>query len=505
MIQSTTTDISIESKQFYKDLLKLSVSGFSTGAWFPVGPLSSMEKIFPFNIEIAGEKLVVWNNPVEINSPTKGWSVMRDICPHRLAPLSQGRVDPLTGCIECPYHGWQFNTTGQCTKVPQLEPELQYKLTSQKASADALPVYLTNDLLWAFAPLPAGPASYYPELPDELYENLVDPPYVSLVRELPYSFDFLVENFFDVAHIPFAHHSLQSLRSDGKPMEVVDKSTDQLCKVDFVDQVRGKRRESSMMFRAPGYYTLGSTGKKNLFIFCSPVSPGRSRILLNVYPFKSSKLMSLFPKWIGHVFSNVFLDSDLWIHDQELAARGVDPSRHFDTSKSDISTPQSSSSDISIEREENMSSSPNTPKTPVNGLRIRGLEPFKPKYVLLSKSADVGVSAWRNWWKKHGMAASSVFGAAKNLLPLSSQQQSDRYEGHVKYCTSCQGALKGLESFKRWGILFALLPIALTRNVWIRLLGIISYLLTEILCKKMIESLVGNVRGARLSTAQFAP
>ena len=26
-----------------------------------------------------------------------------DLCPHRLAPLSQGRVDPLTGCIECPY------------------------------------------------------------------------------------------------------------------------------------------------------------------------------------------------------------------------------------------------------------------------------------------------------------------------------------------------------------------------------------------------------------------
>jgi phenylpropionate dioxygenase-like ring-hydroxylating dioxygenase large terminal subunit len=26
--------------------------------------------------------------------------------------LSQGRVDPQTGCIECPYHGWQFNSTG---------------------------------------------------------------------------------------------------------------------------------------------------------------------------------------------------------------------------------------------------------------------------------------------------------------------------------------------------------------------------------------------------------
>lgn len=96
----------------YKDLLKLSVSGFKTGAWFPIGPPSTLDSTLPFSIEVAGEKLVVWNNPLEMNSPTQGWSVMRDVCPHRLAPLSQGRVDPRSGCIECPYHGWQFDMTG---------------------------------------------------------------------------------------------------------------------------------------------------------------------------------------------------------------------------------------------------------------------------------------------------------------------------------------------------------------------------------------------------------
>ena len=42
-----------------------------------------------------------------------------DSCPHRLVPLSEGRVAE-SGCIECPYHGWQFNgTSGACTKIPQ--------------------------------------------------------------------------------------------------------------------------------------------------------------------------------------------------------------------------------------------------------------------------------------------------------------------------------------------------------------------------------------------------
>ena len=37
---------------------------------------------------------------------------MSDVCPHRMAPLSQGRIDPHSGCIECPYHGQQFDTKG---------------------------------------------------------------------------------------------------------------------------------------------------------------------------------------------------------------------------------------------------------------------------------------------------------------------------------------------------------------------------------------------------------
>ena len=34
----------------------------------------------------------------------------------------------------------------------------------------------------------------------------------TVVVELPYSMNVLLENFFDPAHIPFAHHKLQSFR-----------------------------------------------------------------------------------------------------------------------------------------------------------------------------------------------------------------------------------------------------------------------------------------------------
>lgn len=42
-------------------------------------------------------------------------------CPHRLAPLSEGRVDA-AGRLECPYHGWSFNGDGSCHSIPQEQP-----------------------------------------------------------------------------------------------------------------------------------------------------------------------------------------------------------------------------------------------------------------------------------------------------------------------------------------------------------------------------------------------
>ncbi|MCU0900507.1 MAG: Rieske 2Fe-2S domain-containing protein [Cypionkella sp.] len=39
-----------------------------------------------------------------------------DRCPHRMAPLSAGKVTG--GLITCPYHGWQFDGTGRCRAIP---------------------------------------------------------------------------------------------------------------------------------------------------------------------------------------------------------------------------------------------------------------------------------------------------------------------------------------------------------------------------------------------------
>lgn len=39
----------------------------------------------------------------------------------RLAPLSQGRIEPSDGTLQCSYHGWRFSGSGAAAAIPQAE------------------------------------------------------------------------------------------------------------------------------------------------------------------------------------------------------------------------------------------------------------------------------------------------------------------------------------------------------------------------------------------------
>ncbi|KAF5825433.1 accelerated cell death 1, partial [Dunaliella salina] len=63
--------------------------------------------------DLLGLSLVVW-------ADSKGsWSCQEDKCPHRLAPLSEGRIEG--DALQCSYHGWKFNCRGACIQIPQID------------------------------------------------------------------------------------------------------------------------------------------------------------------------------------------------------------------------------------------------------------------------------------------------------------------------------------------------------------------------------------------------
>jgi phenylpropionate dioxygenase-like ring-hydroxylating dioxygenase large terminal subunit len=69
----------------------------------------------PQGVLIDGQRAVLWTGA------DGQQCAARDVCPHRRAPLSAGTV--VNGVLRCPYHGWTYDGTGQCTSVPAIGPD----------------------------------------------------------------------------------------------------------------------------------------------------------------------------------------------------------------------------------------------------------------------------------------------------------------------------------------------------------------------------------------------
>ncbi len=68
----------------------------------------------PSRVEVAGQGYVL----VRL-APGAPVSIFLDECPHRGMPLSAAGV--VEGALRCAYHGWEFDGSGQCTRVPSQE------------------------------------------------------------------------------------------------------------------------------------------------------------------------------------------------------------------------------------------------------------------------------------------------------------------------------------------------------------------------------------------------
>src|SRR5579875_343035 len=75
---------------------------------------------------------------------------LRDICPHRAAPLSAGRLrreEDGAEAVECPYHGWRFRTAdGACAAIPSLVDGQD--LDPARIRVRAYPVRESQGLVW---------------------------------------------------------------------------------------------------------------------------------------------------------------------------------------------------------------------------------------------------------------------------------------------------------------------------------------------------------------------
>ena len=126
---------------------------------------------------------------------------MSDVCCHRGGALHRGEIK--ADCIVCPYHGWEFNTAGACTKIPSMGDEIN---VPKRARIDTYPVQEKMGMVWVF--LGDEEESKRPAIPD-WYEPFLNTPEWRVV-----TYDYIYtdvnwarlgENSVDTSHPAFVH------------------------------------------------------------------------------------------------------------------------------------------------------------------------------------------------------------------------------------------------------------------------------------------------------------
>ncbi|CAN6297379.1 unnamed protein product [Urochloa humidicola] len=111
--------------------------------WYPIAPVCDLDPGAPHGRTVLGLRVVAWYD----RAGGGEWRVFADACPHRLAPLSEGRIDG-DGRLQCVYHGWCFDGAGACKFIPQAPALVPPVHENSRACVASYPCVVQIQVLW---------------------------------------------------------------------------------------------------------------------------------------------------------------------------------------------------------------------------------------------------------------------------------------------------------------------------------------------------------------------
>ncbi|EPS67609.1 hypothetical protein M569_07157, partial [Genlisea aurea] len=388
--------------------------------WYPVSLVEDLDPRYPTPFQLLNRDLVLW-----FDASTSQWVAFDDKCPHRLAPLSEGRIDE-NGHLQCSYHGWSFDGSGSCTRIPQASSEgpESRAFKSPKACSTRFPTMISQGLLFVWPDEDGwekAQATEPPMLPDDFDKPEFSS--VTIQRDLFYGYDTLMENVCDPSHIEFAHHKVTGRRERAKPLPFKMQSSGSWGFAGANDD----NPQITSKFIAPCYLInkieidtkLPFLGEQKWVIWiCSfnvPMAPGKTRSIVcsarNFFQFTmpGPAWWQVIPRWYEHWTSNLVYDGDMIVlqgQEKMFVAQAA--------------------GDINKEY---------------------------TKITFTPTQADRFVLAFRNWLRRHGNSQPEWFGSTGvQALPstvLSKRQMLDRFEQHTLKCSSCRRGYNAFRALQR--------------------------------------------------------
>ncbi len=144
------------------------------------------------------QRLVLWRDS------SGAAHCFRDLCLHRGTALSLGAVEH--DCLVCPYHGWQYDESGACVKIPQFPEDATIP---SRVRAESFRCEERYGIVWVALEEPQVDIPHFPEWDDPTYRHVPCPVYTWQT-----SAPRMVENFTDFGHLGYLHDGLLGTRDD---------------------------------------------------------------------------------------------------------------------------------------------------------------------------------------------------------------------------------------------------------------------------------------------------
>ena len=252
-----------------------------SGFWHPVARLSDLSNE-PFPVKLLDVSLVIYQ------TEETSISIATDICPHRGAPLSKGRIERKR--IICPYHGLEYDKSGQCQRVPASEPHADNCAAIKLTMVNWCEKY---GLIWVnLNGKPTKPLPKWAAFEDDNY--IV----VDCDSELwNASAGRHTENFNDVAHLSFIHSGTFGNPNDPLieryKVEKTDEGFDRTFTYNEIDKIDYLSDKSEVVPKIYNYrftYPFASELEMNspdgrvmtIYDCICPESPTTSRIFISL-------------------------------------------------------------------------------------------------------------------------------------------------------------------------------------------------------------------------------
>lgn len=402
-----------------------------TDQWYPIAWASDVPSGLLVRFSLFDHPYIVFKDDI-----TGVYVVMSDVCPHRKAPLSDGRLfqhqktdGTRETLVECTYHGWKFDCKGTCVDIPHAPLDTRIPPTANVSGIYATTVTNFGLIFMWFGNRFEADESKLP-VPSTVTDQSQSKHatfFRPLARRVPLESSTIIENLVDPGHVHFSHHGT----SEGNRTKVSRNTQLRVVERDpaagFLDSIITFVGSDIPLMRISmhggtfvHYSIRTKTGAVRLELLLYAIPSGRYETALFAVRARHNcgfwfrTLRPLVPIWIDHAHNNLILDGD---------------------------TPLLQWQDVFM-REKNK----DLQSKGSNGTHRAGKGAWASNYIMSTSTYDALVADYRKWNDVASQTMPFISTATDVTAPgrMRHEEINDRYEWHVKHCVSCSTALRSL-------------------------------------------------------------